>query len=71
MAALGRLPEALSGLDAALYHRVHDELTLEAAPEDAEVASQALCQAMLEGFLAVFPEGETVVGEVEVKIPYR
>lgn len=54
MYGLGRLPEALSGLDA--------------APDDAEAASESLCRAMREGFLAVFPEGETVVGEAEVKV---
>lgn len=36
---LGRLPEALTGLDAALFHRVYDELTLEVALDDAEATS--------------------------------
>jgi len=38
---LGRLQEVLSGLNAAPYHRVRDELTLEVAPDGAGASSEA------------------------------
>lgn len=67
MATLNRLPDALAGMDAALYHTVHDELTLEVVPDDAEQAGQALQAAMVQGFLDVFPEAGDVVALPEVK----
>ena len=68
MCALTRLPQALQGLDAQLYHNVHDELVVQVAPDDAEPASQALQQAMTAGFLDVFPEGEALInGLVDVQ----
>jgi DNA polymerase-1 len=60
LAALGRLPKALAGLDAQLVNAVHDELVLEAAEADAPAATEALTGAMVGGYLDVFPEGPTV-----------
>jgi DNA polymerase I-like protein with 3'-5' exonuclease and polymerase domains len=60
MAALGRLPRALAGLDAQLVNAVHDELVLDCAAADAEPAAQALTQAMVDGFQGVFPDGPTL-----------
>lgn len=57
LSALACLPDALHGLDARLYHNIHDEIVLDVAPADAERAAVALEQAMVTGFLEVFPEG--------------
>jgi DNA polymerase I-like protein with 3'-5' exonuclease and polymerase domains len=47
---------------------VHDELVLEVADADATAVKAAVEQAMVEGFLAVFPEGAGVTaGLVEAK----
>jgi DNA polymerase I len=68
MAALARLPSDLSGIDAHLYHNVHDELVLDVAPEQAGAAANALRSAMVAGFLQVFPEGEALTKDlVETK----
>jgi DNA polymerase-1 len=68
MSALARLPQALAGLDAALYHTVHDEITLQVTPGDAAAAARALQEAMVQGFLDVFPEAADVVAAPETKI---
>jgi DNA polymerase-1 len=60
LTTLARLPKALVGLDAQLYHNVHDELIIETSPADAEQAACALQAAMTEGFLAVFPEAADI-----------
>ncbi|MCF8014665.1 MAG: hypothetical protein K9L65_03020 [Chromatiaceae bacterium] len=67
MSALRRLPQALTGLDAALYHTVHDEITLQVPLDHAETAAEALQDAMVQGFLDVFPEAAEVVAVPEVK----
>lgn len=67
MSALARLPAALAGLDAQLYHTVHDEITLQVAPGAADAAARALQGAMVGGFLDVFPEAGDVVATPEVK----
>ena len=54
--ALFRLPAALAGLDARLIHHVHDEIVLEVATQDTEEAKAALTEAMIGGFLALFPD---------------
>ena len=68
MSALARLPAALAGLDAELYHTVHDEITLAVSPGDVDAATSALQGAMVGGFLDVFPEGADVVTTPEVKV---
>lgn len=67
LSALARLPEALQFTDAALYHTVHDEITLEVPPEQANTAAAALQDAMVAGFLDVLPEAADVVATPEVK----
>ena len=67
MSALSRLPQALEGLDAELYHTVHDEITVQAAPEQADAVTEALQHSMVQGFLDVFPEAADVVAVPEVK----
>jgi DNA polymerase I-like protein with 3'-5' exonuclease and polymerase domains len=65
MAALARLEESFSGLDAKFVNMVHDEIVLEVAESEAEAAKTALVSAMTDGFLAIFP-GATTVNLVEV-----
>ena len=60
LAALGRLPGHLRGLDARLVNVVHDELVLEVAAADGRSACEAVTRAMIEGMLAIFPEASTV-----------
>jgi DNA polymerase-1 len=67
LAALGRLPQALEGLDAVPVLVVHDELVLEVSREDAEEASRRLTALMREAFLEIFPDGPTA-GLVEAGI---
>lgn len=67
MSALNRLPTALAGLDAQLYHTVHDELTLQVTPDDADAAARALQDSMVQGFLDVFPAAGDVLMPPEVK----
>jgi DNA polymerase-1 len=52
------LPDALAGLDAFLVHHVHDEVILECAEADAEAAKHALTEAMVKGFMTLFPEAD-------------
>jgi DNA polymerase I-like protein with 3'-5' exonuclease and polymerase domains len=62
------LEDALAGLDARLVNVVHDELVLEVAEGDATAVKAAVERAMVEGFLAVFPDGAGVTaGLVEAK----
>jgi DNA polymerase I-like protein with 3'-5' exonuclease and polymerase domains len=61
---LKRLPAALKGLDARLYHNIHDELILESSTGDADKAADKLKQTMIEGFLEVFPEAGDMVGDL-------
>lgn len=56
---LGRLPQALSGLDAKIVNCVHDEILLEASAAHASAAKEALETAMTLGFRAIFPEAPT------------
>jgi len=63
--ALVRLSDI--GLDRYLYHNVHDEIALSVPVEDADEAAAGLQDAMVQGFMDVFPEGEALtLGLVEV-----
>ena len=55
---LAVLDKHLSGLNAKLVNIIHDELVLEVATKDAEAAKLAVEQAMIEGYLAIFPDAE-------------
>ena len=69
LSAITRLPAALRNIDARLAHNVHDEILLDVSPGDADKAQAALKQAMVDGFLDVFPEGESIASDlVEAKI---
>jgi hypothetical protein len=59
MSALLRLPQALTGTGAALYHTVHDEITLQVSLDHAETAAEVPQDAIVQGFLDVFPESLT------------
>ncbi|WP_167590611.1 DNA polymerase [Oceanidesulfovibrio indonesiensis] len=59
LAALAKLPQHLSGLEAFLVHCIHDKLILEVTQEQADQARVALEKAMTEGFLDRFPDGPT------------
>ena len=68
LASMVQLPDQLKGLDAMLVNHVHDEIILSVADNDKEAAAVALEQAMIQGFLDVFPNGEALLpGLVEVK----
>ena len=54
------MPAYLEGLDVLPLATVHDELLLESREEDAEAVSKALQQAMVAGFLQVFPGSEAL-----------
>ena len=56
MAALGRLPHWLRGLDARLVLHCHDELLLDCAEHDAPAAVIALTDCMTEAWQRLFPE---------------
>ena len=56
LAALGRLPHWLRGLDARLVLHCHDELLLDCAEEDAPAAVAALTGCMIEAWQRLFPE---------------
>jgi len=66
MATLNRLPEILTGMDAELYHTVHDEITIQVAPCDSHRAAQGLQAAMTAGFLDIFPNAADVLLKPEV-----
>jgi len=56
LAALGRLPHWLRGLDARLVLHCHDELLLDCAEQDAPEAETALTVCMTEAWQRLFPE---------------
>ena len=56
LAALGRLPHWLRGLDARLVLHCHDELLLDCAEQDAPAAATALTGCMTEAWQRLFPE---------------
>ena len=56
LAALGRLPHWLRGLDARLVLHCHDELLLDCAEQDAPAAATALAGCMAEAWQRLFPE---------------
>ena len=56
LAALGRLPHWLRGLDARLVLHCHDELLLDSAEADAPAAATALAGCMTEAWQRLFPE---------------
>ena len=55
LAALGRLPHWLRGLDARLVLHCHDELLLDSAEIDAPAAAAALAGCMTEAWDCLFP----------------
>jgi len=68
LASLVRLPAALAGTDAVLYHTVHDEIELACSPGFADRVAAELRGVMMQGFLDVFPEGEALTHKlVDVK----
>ena len=56
LAALGRLPHWLRGLDARLVLHCHDELLLDCAAQDAPAAAIALTDCMTQAWQRLFPE---------------
>jgi len=56
LAALGRLPHWLRGLEARLVLHCHDELLLDCAEKDAPAAITALTSCMTEAWQLLFPE---------------
>ena len=64
LACLARLDELLVPLDAKLVNVVHDELVLEVADADVAAATTALTTAMVDGFLAIFPEAEQMTADL-------
>jgi|TARA_B100002003_G_scaffold251677_1_gene296645 DNA polymerase-1 len=64
--ALARLDYYLTGLDAKLVNIIHDEIILEVTELDAGKTTIALEKAMVEGFLALFPNGG-IKNLVEIK----
>jgi len=55
LAALGRLVANIKPIDAVIVHCIHDEILLDVLEEDAVAAAQALEDAMIKGFLDIFP----------------
>ena len=69
MAALAVLDTHLDGLAARPVNVVHDEFVLEVVEFEAEAPQRSVEAAMLEGYLAIFPEGKsTVEGLVEARV---
>ena len=64
LSSIARLPAALQGLDAKLYHNIHDEIQITAHPEAADAVGDALQECMVQGFLDVFPEAESMAAAV-------
>jgi DNA polymerase I-like protein with 3'-5' exonuclease and polymerase domains len=56
LAALGRLPHWLRGLDVRLVLHCHDELLLDCAELDTPAAATALAGCMTEAWQRLFPE---------------
>ena len=67
LAALGRLPNLLSGLDAKPIAVIHDEVIVETSLTDAPQVVKALEDAMVQGMLDVFPKASTL-GLVDANI---
>ena len=67
LAALGRLPQWLRGLDARLVLHCHDELLLDSAAADAPAAATALAGCMTEAWERLFP-GAVMPGICEARI---
>lgn len=67
MAALGKLPEYLAGIDARLVNIIHDEIVLEVSEEDMFKAMEAVEKAMIDGMLAIFPQASTK-GLVDINV---
>jgi DNA polymerase-1 len=65
---LGKLPSALTGLDACPVLFVHDEIVLEVAESDADEAGRRLAGVMTEAFIELFPRAGRMVNLVDVKI---
>jgi DNA polymerase-1 len=59
LAALAKLEDYLTELEAKLVNTIHDELVIEAAEEDQAQVVIAVKKAMVEGMLAIFPEAST------------
>ena len=67
LAALGRLPNLLSGLDAKPIAVIHDEVIVETSLTNAPRVVKALEDAMVQGMLDVFPNA-SILGIVEANI---
>ena len=67
LAALGRLPNLLSGLDAKPIAVIHDEVIVETSLTNAPRVVKALVDAMVQGMLDVFPNA-SILGIVEANI---
>ena len=65
---LGKLPAALTGLDACPVLFVHDEIVLEVAESEADEAGRRLASVMTEAFIELFPKGARMINLVDVKI---
>lgn len=66
LATLGRLPDALRGLDALPVACIHDELVLDVAEADVPAAEAAVRGAMEQGMRDVFPKAP-LIGLVDAK----
>jgi DNA polymerase-1 len=65
LAALAKLPAALSGLDCRVIHHVHDEIILQCSEADIEAGKAALQSAMVSAFDDLFPgSGMTAAGDL-------
>jgi len=64
LACLARLDPLLRPLDAKLVNAVHDELVLEVADADVAPATAALTEAMVGGFLDIFPEADFMTSDL-------
>ena len=67
LAALGKLPNLLSGLDAKPIAVIHDEVIVESSLGDAPKVIKALEEVMVQGMLDVFPTASTL-GLVEANM---
>ncbi|SMP80975.1 Zinc-binding domain of primase-helicase [Desulfonatronum zhilinae] len=59
LATLALLPDLLEPIQARLIHTVHDEIILECLDAYLGQAQEALAQAMIQGFLTIFPNAAT------------
>lgn len=67
LAALGKLPDLLLGLDAKAIAVIHDEVIVESSLDEAPKVIKALEDAMVQGMLEVFPMASTL-GLVEAHV---